>query len=140
MAANGHQIQPAEEETMKLIIDTDPGIDDSVAIMMAFHAPGVEVLGLTTIFGNCTTAYATRNALILCEKAGHPDVPVAEGSAEPLKVPLAESAVSMLVTAFAKHSNTTVQRLNNVSAVQHAFSSMQSFLRMDSIFTISNGN
>uniref|UniRef100_A0A452XS39 uridine nucleosidase n=2 Tax=Aegilops tauschii subsp. strangulata TaxID=200361 RepID=A0A452XS39_AEGTS len=85
MAANGHQIQPAEEETMKLIIDTDPGIDDSVAIMMAFHAPGVEVLGLTTIFGNCTTAYATRNALILCEKAGHPDVPVAEGSAEPLK-------------------------------------------------------
>ena len=84
MAANGHQIQPAEE-AMKLIIDTDPGIDDSVAIMMAFQAPGVEVLGLTTIFGNCTTAYATRNALILCEKAGRPDVPVAEGSAEPLK-------------------------------------------------------
>ncbi|KAM3406595.1 hypothetical protein ACQJBY_000581 [Aegilops geniculata] len=85
MAANGHQIQPAEKEAMKLIIDTDPGIDDSVAIMMAFQAPGVEVLGLTTIFGNCTTAYASRNALILCEKAGRPDVPVAEGSAEPLK-------------------------------------------------------
>ncbi|EMS58664.1 hypothetical protein TRIUR3_01534 [Triticum urartu] len=67
MAANGHQIQPAEE-AMKLIIDTDPGIDDSVAIMMAFQAPGVEVLGLTTIFGNCTTAYATRNALILARK------------------------------------------------------------------------
>jgi inosine-uridine nucleoside N-ribohydrolase len=33
--------------------------------MMAFQAPGVEVIGLTTIFGNCTTAYATRNALIL---------------------------------------------------------------------------
>ncbi|KAM0899459.1 hypothetical protein ACQ4PT_021317 [Festuca glaucescens] len=85
MEANGHQIQPAAAEKEKVIIDTDPGIDDSVAIMMAFQAPGVEVIGLTTIFGNCTTAYATRNALILCEKAGRSDVPVAEGSAEPLK-------------------------------------------------------
>jgi hypothetical protein len=54
--------------------------------MMAFQSPGVQVLGLTTIFGNCTTEHATRNALILCEKAGHPEVPVAEGSHEPLKV------------------------------------------------------
>ncbi|PAN11128.1 hypothetical protein PAHAL_2G131300 [Panicum hallii] len=85
-ASNGqihhHDEQPTEE---KLIIDTDPGIDDSIAIMMAFQSPGVQVLGLTTIFGNCTTEHATRNALILCEKAGHPEVPVAEGSHEPLK-------------------------------------------------------
>nr|CAB3456556.1 unnamed protein product [Digitaria exilis] len=82
-AVNGqihhHDEQPTEE---KLIIDTDPGIDDSVAIMMAFQSPGVQVLGLTTIFGNCTTEHATRNALIL---ASHPEVPVAEGSHEPLK-------------------------------------------------------
>ena len=39
--------------------------DDSVAIMMAFQLPGVQVLGLTTIFGNCATEHATRNALIL---------------------------------------------------------------------------
>ncbi|XP_028074384.1 uridine nucleosidase 1-like isoform X6 [Camellia sinensis] len=50
----------------KIIIDTDPGIDDSVAIFMAFQTPQLEVLGLTTIFG-------------------YPDVPVAEGSPEPLK-------------------------------------------------------
>jgi hypothetical protein len=61
-ARNGHRIPPTEE---KVIIDTDPGIDDSVAIMMAFEAPGVKVVGLTTIFGNCTTSHATRNALIL---------------------------------------------------------------------------
>ncbi|KAK8459411.1 hypothetical protein SEVIR_2G138600v4 [Setaria viridis] len=86
-ASNGqihhHDEQPRAEQ--KIIIDTDPGIDDSVAIMMAFQSPGVQVLGLTTIFGNCTTEHATRNALILCEKAGHPEVPVAEGSHEPLK-------------------------------------------------------
>ncbi|XP_060177017.1 uridine nucleosidase 1-like isoform X1 [Lycium barbarum] len=69
----------------KIIIDTDPGIDDSMAILMAFQTPEVEILGLTTIFGNATTKDATRNALILCETAGFPDIPVAEGSLESLK-------------------------------------------------------
>ncbi|XP_010516843.1 PREDICTED: uridine nucleosidase 1 [Camelina sativa] len=69
----------------KLIIDTDPGIDDSMAIMMAFQTPELEILGLTTVFGNVTTQDATRNALLLCEIAGFPDVPVAEGTSEPLK-------------------------------------------------------
>ncbi|KAL0333464.1 UNVERIFIED_CONTAM: Uridine nucleosidase 1 [Sesamum angustifolium] len=69
----------------KIIIDTDPGIDDSMAILMAFRSPDVEILGLTTIFGNVTTDDATRNALLLCEIAGRPDVPVAEGSSKPLK-------------------------------------------------------
>lgn len=69
----------------KLIIDTDPGIDDAIAIFMAFQTPEVEVLGLTTIFGNATTEVSTRNALLLCEIAGRENVPVAEGSSEPLK-------------------------------------------------------
>ncbi|XP_042510621.1 uridine nucleosidase 1-like [Macadamia integrifolia] len=69
----------------KIIIDTDPGIDDSMAIFMAFQTPEVEVLGLTTIFGNVSTEGATRNALLLCEMAGHPGIPVAQGSSEPLK-------------------------------------------------------
>ncbi|KFK36524.1 hypothetical protein AALP_AA4G135500 [Arabis alpina] len=69
----------------KLIIDTDPGIDDSMAIMMAFQTPELEILGLTTVFGNVLIEDATRNALALCEIAGFPDVPVAEGIAEPLK-------------------------------------------------------
>ncbi|KAK1626660.1 hypothetical protein QYE76_000975 [Lolium multiflorum] len=47
----------------------------------------VMVIRLTTIFGNVTTEYATRNALFkgLCDRAGHPEVPIAEGSPEPLK-------------------------------------------------------
>ncbi|KAL2509214.1 Uridine nucleosidase 1 [Forsythia ovata] len=68
----------------KIIIDTDPGIDDSLAILMAFQSQDLEILGLTTIFGNVSTEDATRNALLLCEIAGYPDVPVAEGSAEAL--------------------------------------------------------
>ncbi|KAK4396499.1 Uridine nucleosidase 1 [Sesamum angolense] len=56
-----------------------------MAILMAFQSPELEILGLTTIFGNVTTEDATRNALLLCEIAGCPDVPVAEGSPEPLK-------------------------------------------------------
>nr|6ZK1_A Chain A, Pyrimidine-specific ribonucleoside hydrolase rihA [Zea mays]6ZK1_B Chain B, Pyrimidine-specific ribonucleoside hydrolase rihA [Zea mays]6ZK1_C Chain C, Pyrimidine-specific ribonucleoside hydrolase rihA [Zea mays]6ZK1_D Chain D, Pyrimidine-specific ribonucleoside hydrolase rihA [Zea mays]6ZK2_A Chain A, Pyrimidine-specific ribonucleoside hydrolase rihA [Zea mays]6ZK2_B Chain B, Pyrimidine-specific ribonucleoside hydrolase rihA [Zea mays]6ZK2_C Chain C, Pyrimidine-specific ribonucle len=80
MGQDGQQIRRD-----KLIIDTDPGIDDSMTILMAFRAPSVEIIGLTTIFGNVDTKGATRNALLLCERAGCPEVPVAEGSHEPLK-------------------------------------------------------
>ncbi|KAK9815788.1 hypothetical protein WJX72_009484 [[Myrmecia] bisecta] len=69
----------------KLIIDCDPGIDDSMAILAAFNSPKeVEVIGLTTIFGNVQTATATGNALVLRELAGRPQVPVAQGAATPL--------------------------------------------------------
>nr|GMD86851.1 uridine nucleosidase 1 [Ipomoea batatas] len=59
--------------------------DDAMAILMAFQTPHLEILGLTTVFGNVRTQDATRNALLLCEIAGCPGVPVAEGSYEPLK-------------------------------------------------------
>ncbi|CAN0830424.1 Probable uridine nucleosidase 2 [Linum grandiflorum] len=64
----------------KIIIDTDPGIDDAMAIFLALRSPEVEVIGLTTIFGNVYTALATMNALHLLEVAGRTDIPVAEGS------------------------------------------------------------
>ena len=54
----------------KIIIDTDPGIDDAMAIHLAFADPRLELLGLTTIFGNVFTHQATRNALHLVEQAG----------------------------------------------------------------------
>lgn len=69
----------------KMIIDTDPGIDDAMTILMAFQSPELEVIGLTTIFGNAPTPATTYNSLHLCEVAGFPDVPVAEGRSEPLK-------------------------------------------------------
>ncbi|CAM0880345.1 unnamed protein product [Alopecurus aequalis] len=64
----------------KVIIDTDPGIDDAMAIFVALNSPELEVVGLTTIFGNVYTSLATRNALHLLEAAGRTDIPVAEGS------------------------------------------------------------
>ena len=65
----------------KVIIDTDPGVDDAIAILMALASPGVEVLALTTVGGNVPLARATRNALALLEYAGRSDVPVSRGSA-----------------------------------------------------------
>ncbi|KAI3442843.1 uncharacterized protein J3R85_000534 [Psidium guajava] len=83
--ANGDEAFGSTASPEKLIIDTDPGIDDSMAILMAFQAPEVEILGFTTIFGNVATEDATRNALLWCEIVGRPGIPVAEGSHEPLK-------------------------------------------------------
>ncbi|XP_022767882.1 probable uridine nucleosidase 2 [Durio zibethinus] len=70
----------AATEAKKIIIDTDPGIDDAMAIFLALRSPEVEVIGLTTIYGNVYTTLATRNALHLLEVAGRTDIPVAEGS------------------------------------------------------------
>lgn len=70
----------------KVIIDTDPGIDDAMAILLAFASPEIEVVGLTTIFGNVQTHLATQNALRLVEFAGLPHVPVAQGAEQPLVI------------------------------------------------------
>ncbi len=51
----------------KLIIDTDPGVDDAMAILYAAAHPALDLIGLTTVFGNVPVATATRNALFLAE-------------------------------------------------------------------------
>ena len=70
-----------------IIIDTDPGVDDAMAIFFALRHPAVDVIGLTTIFGNVTTEMATANALRLLDIAGRPDIPVAHGANDPLARP-----------------------------------------------------
>lgn len=67
---------------MKLIIDTDPGIDDAMAIALAHAMPEVELIGLTACFGNTFAAQSSRNARYLCDMLGF-TVPVAEGAALP---------------------------------------------------------
>ena len=67
----------------KIIIDTDPGVDDAIAVIFAFHSDELEILGLTTIFGNVETELATLNALRLVEMSGK-DIPVAEGAVRPV--------------------------------------------------------
>ncbi len=66
----------------KIIIDTDPGIDDAMAIFFAMSSPELELLGLTTTFGNVSVERATENALHLVEIAGI-SIPVAIGEAVP---------------------------------------------------------
>ena len=70
----------------KIIIDTDPGIDDAMAILFAAKHPQIELLGLTTIFGNCATGLATENALRVVEVAGL-DIPVCHGEEAALAGP-----------------------------------------------------
>jgi len=67
----------------KIIIDTDPGVDDAQAILLAASHPALELLGLTTVFGNVTVDLATANALRLVDLIARP-VPVATGADRPL--------------------------------------------------------
>lgn len=67
-----------------VIIDTDPGLDDALALLLAFASPELEVLGLTTVGGNSGLAHTTRNALRLLHLIGRDDVPVAAGADTPL--------------------------------------------------------
>ena len=70
--------------TRKTIIDTDPGVDDAIAIFLALASPEIDVIGMTTVFGNAETEVTTRNTLSLLEIAGRKDIPVARGAAKPL--------------------------------------------------------
>ena len=72
-------------EPLRVIIDTDPGVDDAIAILMAMAWPNLELAGITTVGGNVTLARATRNALALLEYGGRQQVPVAIGAARPLR-------------------------------------------------------
>ncbi|MBV5297070.1 MAG: nucleoside hydrolase [Rhodoferax sp.] len=72
----------------KVIFDTDPGVDDAMALYYALAHPGIDVVGITTTFGNVWVEQATANALYLCMLAGR-DVAVAQGASKPL-VKLAE--------------------------------------------------
>lgn len=69
----------------KIIIDTDPGQDDAVAILLALASPeDIEVIGITAVAGNVPLSLTAKNARIICELAGKPDVPVYAGCDRPL--------------------------------------------------------
>ncbi len=66
----------------KVIYDTDPGVDDAMALYFALAHPAIEVLGITTTFGNVTVEQAAINALYLTTLAGK-NIPVTKGAATP---------------------------------------------------------
>ena len=83
----------------KIIIDTDPGQDDAVAILLALASPeDLEVLGITAVAGNVPLPLTQKNARIVCELAGRPDIRVFAGCDAPLE--------RKLVTAEHVHGKT----------------------------------
>jgi purine nucleosidase len=69
----------------KVVVDTDPGTDDALALIMALSSPELDVQGLTTVGGNARLADTTRNTLALMSYLGRPDTPVARGASRPMK-------------------------------------------------------
>ncbi len=82
----------------KIIIDTDPGQDDAVAILLALASPELDVLGVTAVAGNVPLHLTEKNARIICELAGRTDISVFAGADAPLK--------RTLVTAEHVHGKT----------------------------------
>ena len=72
----------------KIIIDTDPGQDDAVAILLALASTELEVLGITAVAGNVPLDWTQKNARRICELAGRPEMRVFAGASQPLVRPL----------------------------------------------------
>ena len=68
----------------KIIIDTDPGQDDAIAILLALSSPELEVAGIVAVAGNVPLALTSVNVRKVCELAGRPDMPVYEGAVRPM--------------------------------------------------------
>jgi purine nucleosidase len=82
----------------KIIIDTDPGQDDALAILLALGSPELDVLGITCVAGNVPLPLTIRNARLVCELAGRRDMKIFAGCERPM--------VRDLVTAEAVHGET----------------------------------
>jgi purine nucleosidase/pyrimidine-specific ribonucleoside hydrolase len=68
------------EHPLPIIVDSDPGLDDALAIALAVARPELDLLAVTTVGGNTDVRHCTDNALRLLELFGRPDIPVAEGA------------------------------------------------------------
>lgn len=69
----------------KVILDTDPGVDDAMALFFLTASPGLELIGITTVFGNADVETTTRNARYLTQRFSI-DAPVFKGAAAPLQI------------------------------------------------------
>ena len=72
-------------ERRKVIIDCDPGIDDSLAIMMALKSEEMEVLGITIVCGNAPVEMGFENAKKVLRQMGRLDVPIFVGEKRPIR-------------------------------------------------------
>jgi purine nucleosidase len=101
----------------RIIIDTDPGVDDALTFLLALSSPKIKLEALTTTQGNVIVEKATRNALAVLELAGASQIPVAQGSEFPLIGPLRASA---LVHGESGLGNSKLPESRNKPVDQHA--------------------
>jgi len=98
-AASATEPEPAGWRTsggpFRVIIDTDPGVDDALALLLAMRSPELKIEGITPVAGNVPLDLTLPNALRMVEIAGRTDIPVAAGAKSPL--------VRRLVTAAYAH-------------------------------------
>jgi inosine-uridine nucleoside N-ribohydrolase len=80
------------ERPTPIIVDCDPGHDDAIALLLALASPEIDLLGVTTTYGNQTLEKTTANALRVLELAGRSEVPVASGANQPLERELVVAA------------------------------------------------
>ncbi|MGX9143384.1 nucleoside hydrolase [Mesorhizobium sp. 128a] len=85
-------------QTRKIIIDTDPGQDDAVAILLALGSAELEIVGISAVAGNVPLKLTEKNARKICELAGRPEIKVYAGAIRPL--------ARELVTAEEVHGKT----------------------------------
>ncbi len=78
---------------MKVIIDTDPGQDDAMALMLLLKSPRIDVAAITTVAGNSTIENTTRNAAYILRLLGRKDIPLYSGAAKPLERKLIQAVV-----------------------------------------------
>lgn len=91
----GKSAQGAGRTPSRVIIDTDPGVDDAFALLLAMRSPELKIEGITPVAGNVPLELTLPNALRMVEIAGRTDIPVAAGASAPL--------VRRLVTATYAH-------------------------------------
>src|SRR5215472_14219428 len=77
--------QSGGKNVQKVIIDTDPGVDDALALLFALSSPELNVEAITVVAGNVRLELALENALRMVQIAGRSDIPVAAGAREPLE-------------------------------------------------------
>ena len=92
---SGQQAKRTDRGPFRVIIDTDPGVDDALALLLAMRSPELKIEGITPVAGNVPLDLTLPNALRMVEIAGRTDIPVAVGAKAPL--------VRRLVTAAYAH-------------------------------------
>jgi inosine-uridine nucleoside N-ribohydrolase len=84
LASQGSSNEQAHRGAHRVIIDTDPGVDDALALLLAMSSPELKIEGLTPVAGNVPLSLTLPNALRMVEIAGRTDIPVSAGAKAPL--------------------------------------------------------